>query len=109
MFSMPTVSDIRSRTFVIVVFGWLAFAAAAPAAVSANAPVPAGITSPLPGATVNGSATFSWTSGTEVLAIWLDVGTTPGGSEIYAGAQTTLSRFITGLPPGGRTVYVRLW
>jgi hypothetical protein len=79
------------------------------AARAASAPVPAGITSPLPGSTVSGSATFTWTSGTEVSAIWLDVGTSAGGSEIYAGAQTGLSRLVGGLPLGGRTVHVRLW
>jgi hypothetical protein len=77
--------------------------------VAAAAPVPAGITSPVPGSTLNTSATFMWTSGTDVLAIWLDVGTTEGGSQIYAGAQTGLSRVVTGLPAHGETVYVRLW
>jgi hypothetical protein len=73
------------------------------------APVPAGITSPPPGSTVSGSTTFHWTSGSEVSAIWLDVGTTAGGSEIYAGAQQGLSRTVHGIPRAGDTVRVRLW
>jgi hypothetical protein len=74
-------------------------------------PVPAGITSPAPGTTLTMSmATFTWTSGVAVSQIWLDVGTTAGGSQIYGASQgTSVSRTVAGLPVTGSTIYVRLW
>jgi hypothetical protein len=107
---MSAVSDIRSCARALACLAWLAVMTAAPAAAASSAaPVPAGILGPSPGSTVSGSVTFTWTSGTSVLAIWLDVGTTVGGSQIYAGAQSGLSRVVGGLPLGGVPVHVRLW
>jgi hypothetical protein len=56
------------------------------------------------------SVTFAWTPGAAGSSYWLDVGTTPGGSDLYAGSQgTALSRIVLGLPTDGRTLYGRLW
>ncbi len=71
--------------------------------------VPAGMLTPSPETTLSGPAvTFTWTSGTEVTDIWLDVGTTVGGAQIYAAAQTQLSQTVTTLPTDGSPVYVRV-
>ena len=68
------------------------------------------ITSPAPGSTLTSSTvTFSWTVGTGVSDRYLMVGTTLGGSNIYAGYQgSASSRTVTGLPTNSSTVYVRL-
>jgi len=66
--------------------------------------------SPSPGTTLAGSTmTFTWSSGTGVSVIWLDVGTTVGGAQIYGGAQAALSRSVSGLPTNGNPICVRLW
>jgi Calcineurin-like phosphoesterase/Beta-propeller repeat len=74
-------------------------------------PAKAQVTSPPPGSTLPSStATFTWNSGSGVSAYWLEVGTTPGGNQIYPGSQVTnLSATVSGLPTNGSTVYVRLW
>jgi hypothetical protein len=66
---------------------------------------------PAPGSTLPGStATFTWNAGSGSTAYWLEVGTTPGGKQIYPGSQTTvLSASVSGLPANGSTVYARLW
>ena len=62
----------------------------------------------LPGADV----TFGWTSNGAPVTRWiLDVGTTPGSSNLhYSGTllSSVLSRDVTGLPTDGSTIYVRL-
>jgi pectate lyase-like protein len=70
----------------------------------------ASLVSPTVGTVVSGSsATFTWTAGTGVRVIWLDIGKTPGGADIYGAAQgLALSHTVTGLPVG-TTIYVRLW
>lgn len=72
---------------------------------------PATMLTPTPGSTFTAtSATFTWTSGTGVSQIWLSVGTSVGGTDIYDATQgTATSRTVTGLPTTGQTVYVRLW
>lgn len=82
-------------------------------AASGGGPPPASpssvITSPTPGSTLATSATFNWTVGTGVTERYFMVGTTLGGSEVYAGYQGAgLSRAVSGLPTGSVTVYVRL-
>jgi hypothetical protein len=53
--------------------------------------------------------TFTWSAGSAVGERYLTIGTTPGGSDVYAGYQgAALSRMVSGLPTGSRTVYVRL-
>jgi glucose/arabinose dehydrogenase len=78
---------------------------------SASGPPGAVILSPTPGSTLTSSAvTFTWSAGSGVSAYWLEVGTTPGGNQIYPGSPVTeLSATVFGLPGDGSTVYVRLW
>jgi glucose/arabinose dehydrogenase len=69
------------------------------------------MTTPAPGSTFTSSTvTFTWSAGIGVSAYWLEIGTTPGGNQIYPGSQTTsLSATVSGLPADGTTLYVRLW
>jgi YVTN family beta-propeller protein len=75
-----------------------------------GSPTKSAITSPTPGSTLTSTTvTFNWSAGTAVAERYLMAGTTPGGSEIYAGYQgAALSRTVEGLPANGATVYVRL-
>jgi hypothetical protein len=55
------------------------------------------------------SETFAWTAGTGVTERYLMVGTTSGGSQIYAGYQgSALSRVVPAMPGPGTRIYVRL-
>ncbi len=80
-------------------------------AVPFAAATPAIMTSPAPGSTLTGSSvTFTWSPAAGASGYWLDVGTSPGGKNIWgqnAGAAT--SQAVRGLPVIGTTVYVRLW
>jgi hypothetical protein len=73
-------------------------------------PVPAAMTSPAPGSTLTGSsATFTWTTGTDVTQYNLHVGTTgAGSSNIFAGTVTGQTKTVTGIPLTGATLNVRL-
>ena len=68
------------------------------------------MTSPATGSTLNSSSvTFTW-SGSLASQYYLQVGTVPGGQQIYSvGQGTNLSTQVTGLSIGGGNVYVRLW
>ncbi len=68
------------------------------------------MTSPLQGALVSSTMTFTWTTGSGVTQYWLYVGTTGAGSRNVFNASDGTSNTITvgGLPSTG-TVYVRLW
>ena len=68
------------------------------------------MTSPLSGSALTASSvTFTW-SGSLASQSYLQVGTVPGGQQIYsAGQGTNLSTQVTGLPIGGGNVYARLW
>ena len=73
-------------------------------------PTIAAMTSPAPGSNLTSSiVTFTW--GTSLASeCYLQVGTTPGGQEIYsAGEGTNLSSEVLDLPNNGGAVYVRLW
>jgi hypothetical protein len=80
-------------------------------AYTATSGAKAQITRPAPGSTLASSTvTFVWNTGTGVSEYWLEVGTSPGGSQIYSQSQgTNLSVTVSGLPTNGSTVYVRLW
>jgi uncharacterized repeat protein (TIGR03803 family) len=71
----------------------------------------AAITSPAPGSALNASSvTFTWTPGTGALSYWLEVGTTPGSSNLFGqsvGLTTTTP--VSGIPLTSGTIYVRLW
>ncbi|MBZ5537190.1 MAG: hypothetical protein LAO31_14645, partial [Acidobacteriia bacterium] len=68
------------------------------------------MTAPAAGSALTASSvTFTW-SASLALQYYLQVGTVPGGQELYsAGQGTNLSAEVTGLPIGGSNVYVRLW
>ena len=72
--------------------------------------VPAALFAPAPGSILAGTTqTFKWTSGTGVTQYRLTVGTTQGGSQLYAGVATTaLSVTVSGLPSIGVKVWARL-
>jgi hypothetical protein len=72
---------------------------------------PAMMSSPTPGGTLNSStATFSWTTGSQVTQYSLHVGTTgAGSSNIFGGTVTGQSQSVTGIPTTGATIYVRLY
>ena len=68
---------------------------------------------PTPGTVLPGAdVTFAWTSNGAPVTWWvLDVGTTPGSSDLhYSGTlpSSVLSTTATGLPTDGSTIYVRL-
>jgi hypothetical protein len=71
---------------------------------------PAQMLAPAAGSTLGStSQTFSWTPGTGVSNYKLDIGSTVGTSDIYAGtAGTSLSATVSGLPTAGGTVWARL-
>jgi hypothetical protein len=73
--------------------------------------VPATLTSPTPGTTLQGSsATFTWTTGTGVVAWQIDIGSKLGGHQYNpATPQLTTTYNATGLPTDGSTIYVRLY
>jgi predicted extracellular nuclease len=67
--------------------------------------------SPTPGSTLTSDpVTFVWAPGTQSTRYWLEVGTTPGGSQIYTADQGTgTSVSVSGFPTTAASVYVRLW
>ena len=68
------------------------------------------ITSPTPGSTLSGSSvTFTWSSGNGVTSAQLNVGTSPGQSDIFwQNVWGVTSQTVSGIPTDGSTVYVRL-
>ena len=70
------------------------------------------ITTPAPGSSLTSTnVTFTWTPGTGVSAYWLDVGSSPGGTQYYNSGDLgpVLSTSVTGLPTDGSTIYVTLF
>ena len=68
------------------------------------------MTSPTPGSRLSGTqVTFSWTAVSGASQYRLQVGTTPGGSEVYDRTTSNRSATVRNLPRGGVTIYVRLW
>jgi hypothetical protein len=102
-----TLSPIYARLWSLTAAGWFF----TDYHYTSPTPVPAGILSPSPGTTLSSSSvTFTWTAGRGLSQIWLDVGTTQGGSQIYGATQgTSTSRIVSGIPTGGVTIYLRLW
>jgi len=66
---------------------------------------------PVPGTALSGSTvSFAWTAVTGAAAYWLDVGTTQGKGDIYAGNVGLVTALtVTGIPTDGSVIYVRLW
>ena len=105
-------SKVYVRLWTHVSSGWLTpYDYTYTAASGCSAPVAAEMQSPAPGSTLTGtSVTFSWTTGSGgVDQYWLDVGTSAGSGGISAGATTSTSKTVSGLPCDGSKVYVRLW
>jgi hypothetical protein len=65
---------------------------------------------PVSGSTLSSSTvTFTWTSSSSASYYWLDVGTVPGGLDIFSGQEGLgTSQAVSGLPTNGQTIYVRL-
>ncbi len=67
---------------------------------------------PAPGSTLRATtATFEWTGGIGLVLRYLQIGTSPGGGELYNAdpGATSLRTTVAGLPSNGSPVYVRLW
>jgi hypothetical protein len=66
---------------------------------------------PVPGSTLEGtSPTFVTSKGAgNGLAKWLDVGTSFGSGDLFAGIIQNESQVVSNLPCDGRTLFVRLW
>ena len=80
--------------------------------VAYGSPIPASLTTPIPGSTLTGtSVTFSWTPGNIATAFEFRVGTLgPGSANLYNSNETgATSATVTDLPSNGSTVYVRLY
>jgi hypothetical protein len=73
--------------------------------------IPAQMIRPAPQSTLSSSAVaFEWNGGTGVSQYWLQVGTSPGGTNLYSQSRgTLLTATVSSLPTDGRTLYVRLW
>ena len=68
--------------------------------------------SPPPGTEIDGTqATFSWSAGMGASGYWLDIGSYPGGNDIYQSGNLGLSQSTTvyTLPNDGSTIYATLW
>ena len=89
-----------------------AYTAAGTGTGAPSAPGPASMLTPASGSTLPGTTvTFTWTDANASLyQVW--VGTTPGAFDIgyYPTLGTTAtSTTVSGIPRGGRTLYVRLY
>ncbi len=70
---------------------------------------PARIISPLAGSTLVGTVIFVWEAVPIVDSYWLDVGSSVGQGDLWAGAVTNTFQTVTEIPCDGRTLYVQLW
>jgi len=80
---------------------------------SASGSGPAVLLTPIAGAKLNASTTFTWSTGGEVTAYWLNLGTTASGANaknIYSsGPVSVLSETVTGIPTYGGAIYATLY
>src|SRR6185503_511107 len=104
--SSAPVPDLAERA------GWALdfYVAAGTSPPSSPAPAPAQLLTPATGAAFGSSAqSFTWTAGTGVTGYRLDLGTTQGGTNLYAGVESAAqSAYVTRLPVDGSTVWARL-
>ncbi len=74
---------------------------------------PANVESPQPKTILAGaSVTFQWDACDQASAYWIDVGSTPGGSQYHQSQSlptTVFSAKVSGLPTNGSTVYVTMY
>ena len=62
------------------------------------------------GALTSGTATFTWDAGVGGSEYKLNIGSTAGGSDLFAKSEgTALTETVTNLPTDGRTLYVTLY
>ncbi|MBL8215333.1 MAG: VCBS repeat-containing protein [Bryobacterales bacterium] len=67
------------------------------------------ITSPAPNTTLTGaSVNFTWQNAGAGASYKLDVGSLPGGADLFTLTTTATTAAVTGLPTDGRNVYARL-
>ena len=67
---------------------------------------------PTPGSILSGNqATFTWSAGTGATAYWMDIGSAPGGNDIYQSGNlgTALTTTVYSLPANNSTIYVTLY
>jgi hypothetical protein len=65
---------------------------------------------PVPGATMMGSnLALAWAAAAGTQNDWLDIGTTPGGSNLYSGSQFNRPAKTLTVPLNGGTIWARLW
>ena len=68
------------------------------------------VTAPTPGSVLAAtSTTFTWSAATGADQYWLDVGNSIAVGDISAGAFTTTSALVNGIPCDGRTIHVQLY
>ena len=68
------------------------------------------LSTPLPDAQIGGIEQFYWAPGVNAQAYRLQIGTQPGASDFWNGAETTaLSELVTTLPATGGAFYTTLW
>jgi hypothetical protein len=69
------------------------------------------LTSPMPGSSLGSTTvTFRWMAGSGAQEYFLYVGTGFGANNLYGNSEgTSLSQTVSNIPPGSRTIYVRLW
>jgi hypothetical protein len=63
---------------------------------------------PPPGSTLDGNVRFVWTTGQDVTRYRLQIGSAPGGADLYDHTQEQTWALVIGLPRDGRKLYVRL-
>jgi len=70
-----------------------------------------GLVSPKPQTQLNGTqVTFQWGSSTSIDEFKLDIGTKPGGTDVYSASQgQATSVTVSNLPWQSRSIFVRLW
>jgi hypothetical protein len=66
--------------------------------------------SPSSGTTLDSSTVrFTWAPVAGAQQYFLDLSSSPGSRDIFAGYVDIDSGLVTGIPVDGRTIYVRLW
>ena len=72
----------------------------------------AAMQTPTPGSILSGNVqTFTWSSDPSATAYWMDIGSAPGGNDIYQSGNlgTALTTTVYSLPANNSTIYVTLY
>lgn len=68
------------------------------------------LTAPSPVSTINDASTrFAWSNASGADSYWLDIGTSPGGRDVYNSVPPSGSVTVSGYELNGQPLYVRLW